>query len=152
MKKNYSKLLRVFNKEIAITFGVMLVMIFSISSCTEDVTVIGLPDNPIDTTAVVPQLSFKTDVAPLFDANCATCHHHAAGATSGVDLSAANAYASLMGNNSKGIVYIKAGDPDNSVLMDYLTANGENQMPTSGLNPEVNAAVSTWIQQGAKNN
>ena len=92
-------------------------------------------------------MSFAKDITPIFDKNCALSGCHASGAKS-PDLTAANSYKSLNGGS-----YIKAGDPDNSVLILWLTGKKSPVMPLgAGPNQDINAKVYAWIKQGAKNN
>jgi hypothetical protein len=90
---------------------------------------------------LIPPVSFKNEVEPLFTtANCVSCH---SGSTK-PDLRAGKAYASLTSNN-----FVKANDPDNSKLIQYINA-GHNT--ASSLTGAQKALVSKWITEGAKNN
>jgi hypothetical protein len=92
-------------------------------------------------------MSFEKDIAPILTNSCATSGCHAGGAKV-PDLSAANAFKSLTDGN-----YYKATDPDNSVIMMWLTGKKSPVMPIGkGPDEKINAKIYAWIKQGAKNN
>lgn len=119
-----------------------LVLMFAIAGCSKSVTVVVNPGSSITT-----EMSFKTDIVPLFTKSCANSGCHSAGAKA-PDLTEANAYKALVDGN-----YLKANDPDNSVLMQWLTGKKSPVMPMgAGPDENINAKVYAWIKQGAKNN
>lgn len=89
-------------------------------------------------------VSFETDVAPIIQEHCIRCH--LPGNAKG-DLSLAT-FESLQENE-----YVVAGDPDNSYLLDVVTAHdGEPPaMPKDGppLSEEEVSRIRQWIQEGA---
>ena len=119
----------------------VVVMGFSISSCVKDITVIELPGANLPTET---ELSFTDSIVPIFQTKCVRCHTTGGRAP---DVTPANAYSSLMNGG-----YVVAKDPDNSLLMKWLTGQEARPMPTSGPDDALNALVYTWIKQGAKNN
>ncbi len=129
-------------KKIAIFSGYFAFVIFAIAGCSKTSTIVVNPGSSITET-----ISFEKDIAPIFTNSCAMSGCHVPGAKA-PDLSAVNAYKSLTDGN-----YYKATDPDNSVLMMWLTGKKSPVMPI-GKGPDVtiNAKVYAWIKQGAKNN
>ncbi len=109
------------------------------TSCYKDVTV------PTTAPEVTKDISFSTDVLPIFTSNCASCHSTGGQAP---DLTAANAYNSVTGGD-----YLDLSTPTNSELYMRMAGLGsEGVMPPSGANPANAATVLAWIKQGAKNN
>ena len=132
-----------FKNKTAILSGVSIVILmFAISGCYKTTTLVVNPGSNITV-----EQSFAKDITPIFDKSCALSGCHMSGAKS-PDLSSGNAYKSL--NDGR---YFIAGDPDNSVLIFWLTGKKFPAMPMgTGLNQEINAKVYAWIKQGAKNN
>lgn len=128
-------------KTAILSVGVTILMLI-FSGCYKTTTLVVNPGSSITT-----EMSFAKDITPIFDKSCALSGCHASGAKA-PDLTSANAYKSLTGGG-----YTKAGDPDNSVLMQWLTGKKSPIMPLgAGPNQEINAKVYAWIKQGAKNN
>lgn len=131
-----------FKKKIAILSGLLTVLMFVISGCSKTTTIVINPGSSIST-----EMSFANDINPIFQKNCALSGCHVSGGHA-PDLTVANSYNSLMNGN-----YIKANDPDNSMIMLWLTGKKSPAMPLgSGTNTEINAKIYAWIKQGAKNN
>jgi hypothetical protein len=65
--------------------------------------------------AVSGPVSFKNDLLPVFNANCALSGCHTSGGLK-PDLSADKAYTSILGGN-----YVNTGDPQGSELYLWLT-------------------------------
>lgn len=129
-------------KKIAILSGLVTIMVLAISGCYKTTTIVKDPGSDITTA-----LSFSTDIIPIFQKNCALSGCHASGGHT-PDLTTANAYSSLVSGG-----FITANDPVNSVIMLWLTGKKSPVMPLgSGPNPDINAKVYAWINQGAKNN
>ncbi len=87
-------------------------------------------------------VSFSTNVAPIFTANCIGCH------TSGgqvPDLTAANAWNSLTSQN-----LVDTSNPTASIL--YVKINTGAMPPGGSLSQTQIEMILKWIQQGAKNN
>ncbi|EAR00261.1 hypothetical protein [Maribacter sp. HTCC2170] len=95
----------------------------------------------IDSSTIV---SFTTDIQPIFNASCISCHPLIQAVP---DLTEGNSYNSIVTNEM-----IKANDLEASVLYQRLIGN-PTIMPSSGSLPstEINL-VKIWIEQGALNN
>jgi len=131
-----------FKKKIAILSGILAVVMLAISGCYKTTTYVENPGASITQT-----MSFTSDIIPIFSSNCALSGCHVAGGKN-PDLTTANAYKSLTDGS-----YYKAGDPDNSTIMLWLTGKKSPVMPLgSGPNADINAKIYAWINQGAKNN
>jgi hypothetical protein len=128
--------------KIAILSGMIAVLMIAITGCSKTETVVINPGSSITETQ-----SFQKDIIPVFASSCATSGCHAAGGKA-PDLSSANAFKALNNGN-----YLKAGDPDNSVLMLWLNGKKSPVMPLgAGPDEKINAKIYAWIKQGAKNN
>ncbi len=102
-------------------------------------------------------VSFMAEVAPQFTTTCAACHSPPAPAAL-LNLS----YAALVNVpatvDCPGMLRVKPGDPDNSVL--FLSLAGSScgaRMPQGNVtyydqNPAKLALIRSWIQAGAPNN
>jgi hypothetical protein len=100
---------------------------------------------------VVPDVSFKNDVFPVFvSAGCTGCH----GGTNNFFL---DTYAHLMSGTSSNGPVVTPGDGEGSKIIKKLrgTAGFGSRMPASGPPYLDNATIdkiSLWITQGAKDN
>ncbi len=102
----------------------------------EEETVVINPDDP---DAV--QVSFSSDILPIFTSNCIACHKTGGQAP---DLTADKAYASLGSS-------INTSSPETSII--YTEPNPDTSVHTHKKYTANQAAlVLAWIQQGAKNN
>jgi len=129
-------------KKIALLSGLITIAMLAITGCYKTSTIVVNPGSSITQT-----MSFKTDIVPLFTTSCAKAGCHVAGAKN-PDLTEANAYKALADGT-----YIKANDPDNSILMLWLTGKKSPVMPMgAGPDEKINAKIYAWIKQGAKNN
>lgn len=127
---------------IAILSGLTAIVMLAISGCYKTTTIVKNPGADITETQ-----SFANDIVPIFTNSCALSGCHVAGGKV-PDLSAANAFKALADGS-----YIKATDPDNSVLMFWLTGKKSPVMPLgAGPDETINAKIYAWINQGAKNN
>ena len=114
-----------------------------LTGCSKTTTLVLTPPVSQDTTTI----SFSADIQPIFTASCALSGCHVAGAKA-PNLSTGVAYLSLQNGG-----YVVAFDPDNSQLMLWLTGKKTPGMPLGNSpDPVINAKVSAWISQGAKNN
>jgi cytochrome c551/c552 len=90
-------------------------------------------------------------VSDVFNHNCMPCHN-AAKHRGGLSLAS---YADAMKGGDDGVV-IKAGDPDNSLLVKLLNGPSDNpkivKMPMGGKNmdPADIQKISDWVKAGAK--
>lgn len=132
-----------FKKKTAIVTGLVIItIIVAFSGCYKTVTIVPNPGSSITT-----EMSFAKDIIPIFEKSCAVSGCHAAGGKT-PNLAPTLAFSSLTTGN-----YLKANDPDNSLLMLWLNGKKSPVMPVgSGPDPEINAKIYAWINQGAKNN
>ncbi len=89
------------------------------------------------------EVSFATDVLPIFENRCASCHK-----SGGPDpiLTGSAAYQSI--NNSK---YINLDSPESSLIYSYV-APGASTHTHRQYSAAQAQYVLVWIQQGAENN
>lgn len=127
------------NRILQIAFLVFALVTFA--SCEYDFIKLEYvpPPNPEDT------ISFSQEVVPIFESNsCTNCHKP--GGFGGLDLTAANAYNSII---SQGLV--NTADPASSKIYTYPN-------PTTGTHNAKYASeaeaqlILQWIEQGALNN
>ena len=107
---------------------------------------------PLFITVIIAQtVDYDTQIQPLWNANCTSCH----GNSGGLNLSAAQSYNNLVdvasSNNAYGgALRVASGDPNNSILYDKITNGGNygDSMPPSGLMSSANRTlVQTWISE-----
>jgi len=103
-------------------------------------------DTYIPSGEIPVNVSYSTDVLPIFNASCNTASCHAAGAIP-PDLSPENGYNYLLFSDQ-----IDTSNAKNSILYQRMI-DVKNPMPPEGLlsEYEINIVLG-WIQQGAKNN
>lgn len=102
----------------------------------EDVPVID-PDDPN-----APQISFATEIVPIFANSCTACHDGG----QNPDLRAENAFSSI--NSTR---YLNKATPEESKI--YAWVNPDTDSHTQKKYTATEAAIILgWIQQGAKNN
>jgi len=122
-------------------FMLLSAAVLILSGCYKNKTVI------FDTGEEVTRtVSYTGDILPIFNGTCSVSGCHNTGGKA-PDLSAANAYNSLMGGN-----YINISDPLNSEVYLWMTGKKGSPMPLSGSNKDYNALVLAWLKQGANNN
>jgi hypothetical protein len=112
--------------------------IFILAACTSKTIV---------TPTVAPpqkEYKFSVDVLPLFTAHCSMAGCHASGAIP-PDLSAANAYQSLISNN-----LVNTANPSKSGIYTAVAPGGSMNSHLPGTTDQL--TILYWIQQGAKNN
>lgn len=99
------------------------------------------------------KVSFKKDIIPVLTKKCMSCHNTEDESPSGLYM---DDYKELMKGESKHGPVIKPKKGDESVLIMKLrgTATFGKQMPRGKkpLDDETIEMISTWIDQGAKNN
>lgn len=100
----------------------------------------------VDDPEPVENVSFSTDIIPIFNASCNIVGCHNAGGTA-PDLSEANAYSSLKNGG-----YLDLAVPADSELYQWMSGNRSLPMPLSGPDATYNAKVLKWIEDGAPNN
>jgi hypothetical protein len=133
--------------------GVALVILCCAPGCSDQGSKPKTEEGGPDTT-----VGFLADIQPIFDANCTGCHA-GAGASGGLDLSAGNSYASLVGvasTEKPALVRVAAGHPQDSYLVmkvEGAPGIGGVRMPFGGaLLPAEIDRIRTWITQGAVDN
>jgi mono/diheme cytochrome c family protein len=94
--------------------------------------------------------SYATNVQPIFDGNCVTCH---GGASPSGGYSLASR-AGATGNGSDTIPNVVPNSADSSKLYRRVTGDETPQMPIgqSALDTVRTATVRNWINKGAKDN
>lgn len=126
---------------LALPFGIALVLQGSV-----------LPADAAAPAARAPAaVSFATDVKPIIDARCVTCHGGVYEGEKRTELSFdMTTYEGLMAGSEYGSV-IEVGDPDESLLVEMIEMG---DMPEEGdpLTPEQIEIIRTWIAEGAQNN
>lgn len=99
------------------------------------------------------KISFKSDIMPVIQKKCMNCHNTEDESPSGLYL---DNYIELMKGESKHGPVVKPKKGEESVLIKKLrgTATFGKQMPRGKkpLDEETIEMISTWIDQGAKNN
>lgn len=89
-------------------------------------------------------VSFSTDITPIINDNCVTCHGNSGGLTLTGD-----PYSALKnGSADDGTPYIDTENVDNSYLLITLADNIHNGKLTS---QEI-GLIKAWIEAGAENN
>ena len=99
---------------------------------------------------VMANVSFSSDILPIFQANCAinsSCHVGADNLNKHVDLTDSMAYNTI---TTKGLV--NTATPAASVLYNQIQTGIMPKAPYSKLSAAQINLVLNWIQQGAKNN
>jgi hypothetical protein len=100
----------------------------------------------VDDPEPVENVSFSTDIIPIFNGGCNIVGCHNTGGTA-PDLSEANAYNSLKNGG-----YLDLAVPPDSELYQWMAGNRSIPMPLSGPDANNNAKVLKWIEDGAPNN
>lgn len=132
---------------------ILLVLpVFLTISCTKDI-------GPYEPEVVLTTVSFSTDIQPIFDTNCISCHNTANNQFYAyLDLSNGVSYADLVNVTSNGYAPNKrvvTGDAAASVLWGKVNnslAFGSN-MPLGGeLSSAEKELIRVWINEGALDN
>ncbi|MCJ7534839.1 MAG: c-type cytochrome, partial [Anaerolineales bacterium] len=103
--------------------------------------------SPVSGQPTTGEVSFSSDVMPIFEAECFACH----GNFGGWD---ASSYTTVLGTGNNAPVIIP-GDPENSLLAQKMigTQSIGNIMPPAGLLPEDEIQIILdWIEEGALDN
>jgi len=116
-----------------------MVLGIGITGCYKDVV---LPVAGADPNAPPKQYSYKTDIAPLLNTDCAKSGCHVAGAQT-PDLETAVSYNSLVNGGFVNTLF-----PNQSILYQMITGNMEEHMPLASDRQK----VYDWIRTGAMNN
>lgn len=96
-----------------------------------------------------PAVSFRSDIQPIFQNQCVTCHTGRQ-APGGLDLTS---YQSLM-HGASGTPVIVPGKPDQSLLVQKVKGTAGARMPFGGqpLPAKDIQRIEAWIAEGAPNN
>ena len=117
---------------------IMILIAVFISSCqwvTIEVPAVNIPEDQ--------EVSFATDIQPIFNAKCTDCHS-ASSPPKGVDLTEGHAYNTI---STKELADTTA--PSSSLIYSVPSSTGTH---FSKYSTEQAAYVLKWIEQGAKNN
>lgn len=93
------------------------------------------------------QVDYATDIQPIFNASCTSCH----GGQSGVTLSSYQATMNSVGSQY-GTEIVVPGEPDQSPLVDKIEPNPQfgSRMPSGGsLSSDQINLIKQWIEEGA---
>jgi hypothetical protein len=126
-------------KRLIIFGGLLFVIGIAITGCYKDVI---LPKAGADPNAPPVQYSFKTDIAPMLNTDCAKSGCHVAGAQA-PDLETAVSYNSLVNGG-----FVNTLVPAQSDLYIMLNGNMQEHMPLATDRQK----VYDWIRTGAINN
>jgi hypothetical protein len=103
------------------------------------------------TAAPAEAISFSTQIQPILTANCTAGCHSPGGISAFMNLTAGNAYASLVLSSPPRVI---AGSSATSLLYMRITGATQPQMPLGGapLSAANQTLIKDWIDQGAANN
>ena len=126
--------------------SLFILIVIAFYGCSKDV-------GPIDDNQATENISFATDVQPIFDQNCTSCHPN----SGNLDLTAGSSYNQLVNINASGYSgkRVVPGEPENSILykkIDGSGAYGSNMPIGSNLSAEQVNTIKQWITEGAQNN
>ena len=120
-----------------ISFLCLTFLVLGASACVQQV----------DPSADIPVVSFKSDIAPMMSANCASTGCH----TGGGRLFSLQTYDEVIKNGD-----VQPGKPHSSALYNVVRKyTGESAMPpkpNERLTDEQIGLIYVWILQGAKDN
>jgi hypothetical protein len=127
----------------------LFVLFFSVSCISNVEDISNSPDiNPDD-------VSYATDIQPIFNSSCGGSGCHINSSTNGVNLSSYRATINSRGSVAGGPIVVP-GEPENSPLVEKIKPNPSygSRMPTTGqyLTPTEIAQIEAWIKEGAENN
>lgn len=101
---------------------------------------------PVPVVATVGDVSFASQVAPLFSSQCVSCHGDET-QEAGLRL---DTYEAVMAGSEYGPV-IEAGSPEGSLLLDMIAA-GEMPQDADALDEDDVELIRDWIAGGAEDN
>lgn len=129
--------------------------ILTLIACFAAVTVVFAEDAKLPPASDKANITYATDIKPIFDASCVKCH-------SG-DRAKARLHMDTLDGVIKGTkqgAIVVAGDPDKSWILKsvaHLTKDSDDWMPPLNnkagikpLTPEQIGLIIGWIKQGAK--
>ncbi len=126
-------------KKLLFHAGLLLVVTFGLTGCYKDVI---KPELAVDPDGPPQSVSFATELAPLFESNCALAGCHVSGSHKPY-LKASESYNQITGGG-----FVNTTFPKLSIL--YKAINGEmaQYIPSSANRQK----VYDWIRNGAPNN
>jgi hypothetical protein len=136
---------------------------FTVTRAFLRAVLLAIPICPVK--AVLPQgklstISFRSDVQPIFDANCVVCHQ-GAGAPEGLILEDGKAFSNIVSRPSRQapLPLITPGSSESSYLLHKLAGTqisaqgrGERMPLGNDLSQADFATIQEWVLAGAKNN
>ena len=129
-------------KRIIIYTGLMFTLVIVLSSCYKDIIVPELASGPDDLPP--KQVSYKGELAPMFNTSCAVAGCHVTGAHKPY-LSTAVSYGEIVNGG-----YVNLANPKESKLYQMITGEMAQYMPAP---VKTNTQkVYDWIRNGAPNN
>ena len=129
---------------LALPIGIALVVQGSVPA-TPPVTPVAPPVTPV---AQVDGVRFSTDVLPILEKSCVSCHGGTYEGEPRTELSLnLSTYEGVMAGSEYGTI-LEAGNPDESLLVEMIE-NGD--MPEEGdpLSADEIATIRSWIAEGA---
>jgi hypothetical protein len=129
-------------KRIIIYTGVFFALVIGLMGCYKDIVVPELGSGPDDLPP--QQVSFQTELVPMFSGNCATAGCHASGAHEPF-LTPALSYSQITNGG-----FLNLADPKESKLYKMISGDMAQYMPAPA---KANTQkVYDWIRNGAPNN
>lgn len=129
---------------------VIVGLFFLLAACTSE-------EGPVFTEIEIPDVSFSTDIQPIFNERCIVCHNETH--STGLDLQEGASHNLLVNVTTAGYapnVRIAPGSTENSVLWHKIIDDGTfgGQMPAIGplLSNFQMEKIEAWIEQGALDN
>jgi len=126
-------------KRLIILFGLVLALGFYLSSCYKDVI---LPEAAVDPDGPPQPVSFKTDLAPLFNTSCAVSGCHVSGGHKPY-LSTDLSYQQIVNGG-----FVNTAIPKASILYNQINGEMREHIP-SAIDRQ---RVYDWIRNGSPNN
>lgn len=126
-------------KQILIYTGLVFIMGFALIGCYKDVI---LPDATVDPDGPPQAVSYKTDLAPLFNTNCALAGCHVSGAHKPY-MTTINSYLQISNGG-----YVNILIPKESILYKKINGEMKEYIPSASDRQK----VYDWIRNGAPNN
>jgi len=121
----------------------LICLTFSISVACKKATVEEVCTTPTE-------ISYKRDIQPIFNSNCATSGcHSGTNSAGGLNLEASISYQNLTASKSG---YIDTTYPSASLLYSSMTSISNPMPPNGKLSKCTTDLILAWIKQKAKNN
>lgn len=126
-------------KRLILYAGLILALGLGLTGCYKDTI---LPDTLVDPDGEPQYVSYKTDLAPLFEKNCALAGCHVSGAHKPY-LKLTESYVQIANNG-----YVNTGVPKQSILYNFINGEMKEYIPAAADRQK----VYDWIRNGAPNN